>query len=531
MKETKEDLIAFDTDGSLMKDTFDKRNNLGTQKTHVNDNKNGQNIPWNILIVDDEVDVHRITKMLLENFVFQDRPLNIISAHNETEAMKALSEHDDIALVLLDVVMDTEDSGLRLVKYIREIILNTSVRIIIRTGQPGQAPDRQVIVEYDINDYKLKTELTVNNLYVTIVAALRSYKDIKELKKNKLTLEKVIESSQFLFRERKMNAFSNQFPSHMKDIIDVLSGFIATNDGEHENYMMKAGFGKYQKNEGRCLQDVTSIHIKELVHKAEATNRILHQLNECIYCFYGQNEVKHVIYFEFNQVFNSWEKNICNLYVSMVGIWINNRYLSREVESALEEILFTLGEVAEARSQELGNHVKRVSKYVKLLALKCGLHEEEAELISMASPVHDIGKLAIPDQILNKPGKLSKEEFEVIKGHSSAGFEMLKNSKRPILKTASMIAIQHHEKWNGTGYPLGLKGEEIHIYGRIVAIADVFDALSSERVYKDSWSFDRILDYIIDKRGEFFDPRITDIFITHYQEFIEIHDKYLDNMG
>jgi response regulator RpfG family c-di-GMP phosphodiesterase len=187
-----------------------------------------------------------------------------------------------------------------------------------------------------------------------------------------------------------------------------------------------------------------------------------------------------------------------------------------------------MGEIGESRSKETGNHVKRVAEYSYILALALGLPRTEAEVLRMASPMHDIGKVAIPDSVLKKPGKLTDEEFDTMKTHTAIGYSLLKNSKRRILKTAAIVAEQHHEKWNGKGYPQGLKGEEIHIYGRITAIADVFDALASDRVYKKAWELDRILDLLKEERGEHFDPKIVDVFFEQLPAILKVRDEFAD---
>ena len=170
------------------------------------------------------------------------------------------------------------------------------------------------------------------------------------------------------------------------------------------------------------------------------------------------------------------------LAASYSGQALESAMLYKEIEETQKEIIFTMAEVGESRSKETGNHVKRVAEYSKLLALMWGINPEEAELLKMASPMHDIGKIGIPDAILLKPGRLDEQEFEVMKTHATLGWQMLKNSSRPILKAASTVAYEHHEKYNGKGYPNGIVGESIHIYGRITAVADVFDALGSDRV-------------------------------------------------
>jgi response regulator RpfG family c-di-GMP phosphodiesterase len=184
--------------------------------------------------------------------------------------------------------------------------------------------------------------------------------------------------------------------------------------------------------------------------------------------------------------------------------------------------------IGETRSQETGLHVKRVSEYSYLLAKLIGLSEEEATLLKEASPMHDIGKVGIPDHILNKPGKLTPEEFDIMKTHAELGYEMLKYSEREILKASAVVAYTHHEKWDGSGYPKRLRGEEIPIYGRITAIADVFDALGHDRVYKKAWPLENILALFKEERGKHFDPNMIDLLFDHLDQFLSIRDRMQD---
>jgi len=200
--------------------------------------------------------------------------------------------------------------------------------------------------------------------------------------------------------------------------------------------------------------------------------------------------------------------------------------LHNELEETQRELIYRMGEIGETRSLETGNHVKRVAEYSKLLGEKYGLKTDEVNILFTASPMHDIGKVGIPDSILNKPGKHTPEEWEIMKTHSEIGFNILKSSSRPILKAASIISYTHHEKWDGSGYPKSLKGEDIHIFGRITAIADVFDALGSDRVYKKAWELDRILDLFKEQREKHFDPLLVDLFMKNLDEFLAIRDKY-----
>ncbi len=201
--------------------------------------------------------------------------------------------------------------------------------------------------------------------------------------------------------------------------------------------------------------------------------------------------------------------------------------LNREIHDTQRELIYTLGEVTENRSNETGNHVKRVAEYAAILAKYSG-YEKDVEVIKIASTMHDIGKIAIEDSILKKPGKLTTEEFTRMKEHSIIGYHMFKNSKRPILQAAAIIAKDHHEKWDGSGYPDGLKAEDIHPYGRMVAIADVFDALGSDRVYKKAWDLEKIFALLKEERGKHFDPQFIDVFFEHLDKFLAIREQYTD---
>jgi len=175
--------------------------------------------------------------------------------------------------------------------------------------------------------------------------------------------------------------------------------------------------------------------------------------------------------------------------------------------------------------RDLSGHLKRVAAYAKLLALKAGLSEQESNFVKQIAPMHDIGKWAIPEAILQKPSTLTPEEWEIMKTHTQAGYEMLKDSKLDVLQMGALVAVQHQEKFDGTGYPKGLKGEEIHIYSRITTVADVFDALGSQRSYKQAWAVADIVQYFAEGRGTHFDPRLVDLLLENLEEFLAVRNE------
>ncbi|GAB6140736.1 two-component system response regulator [Methylosoma difficile] len=197
--------------------------------------------------------------------------------------------------------------------------------------------------------------------------------------------------------------------------------------------------------------------------------------------------------------------------------------LLSELEENQKDMIFMLTELMESTSDETGKHIKRLSEIAALLAkYHPSLNDEDVEILYHAAPMHDIGKMMVAPELLNKPGRYTDEEFEAMKSHANHGYELLKNSERKLIKAAAIIAHEHHEKWNGQGYPRGLIGTQIHIYGRIVALADVFDALAHSRRYKDAWQIDDVVNYIKGLSGIQFDPELVAIFLEHLDEFIAI---------
>lgn len=486
---------------------------------------------WNILIVDDDPQVHTITQLVLSDFSFHNKKINFLSAYSGEEAKEVMKEHQDIALIFLDVVMETDDAGLKIARYIREEIKNHFVRIVLRTGQPGQAPEKEVIHDYDINDYKEKTELTSNKLYTTTIAALRSYNDLMKIENNKRGLEKIIQSANHINQFKSMNQFISGVLIQLTTILEVsdnvlycqLPGFAAKKIGNGFKIIAALGeFEPYLNYELEKLQSTPKKNILNTAHEAIQNKSNIYNEDHIFIYFKTESDFEHLLFLEISEPLEEFATELIEMFITNVAIAYDNLYLKKESEETQREIIFGLGEITEARSKEVGQHVKRMSNYCKILAELSGLSETECDEIFIASSMHDIGKIAIPDSILNKPGKLTADEFEVIKSHTTIGYDMLKKSSRPVMKSAATIALQHHEKFDGTGYPYGLKGNDIHLLGRITAVADVFDALATERVYKKAWAIDDILKYMKEHSGTHFDPNIIDLMFNHIDRFLDI---------
>ena len=207
---------------------------------------------------------------------------------------------------------------------------------------------------------------------------------------------------------------------------------------------------------------------------------------------------------------------------------VESAMLNMELEATQREIIHILGEVSEYRSQETGDHIQRVAEISYMLAKFLGLPETEVERIRLAAPMHDLGKVGIPDAILNKPGRFTDDEYAIMKTHSEIGYNMLHNSKRKLLRFAADIARSHHERWDGRGYPKGLAAEEIPLAGRICAVADVLDALSSPRCYKQPWPEEKVKEEFVKQRGAQFQPELVDVLMEHWDEIYSLYRRNPD---
>lgn len=488
---------------------------------------------WKVLIVDDEEEVHAVTKLVLDGFSFEGKPLLFLSAYSAEEAKRLLQQHSDIALILLDVVMEGADAGLQLVHYIREEMHNQLVRIVLRTGQPGEAPEARVILEYDINDYKEKTELTAQKLLTTLIASLRSYRDLQTIETG---LEKIVQASPEIFRMQSMQNFAAGVLTQLIAMLKLnrnslylkTSSFAATRQKNGE-FNILAATGEF---ETLMWKDALAVpkEVQERLLPAIAARRSLFLDDYFVLFWQSADEYAYMIYMEGTKRLTELDRRLLDVFCLNVSSAFENLNLQMEMDETQREMFFRLAEVAETRSRETGNHVRRVGEYARLLGSLCGLSDKEVDMLHMAAPMHDIGKLGIPDAILNKPGKLTESEFAVMKGHARIGYDMLKGSEMEMVKAAAIIALQHHEKFDGSGYPNGLVGEDIHIYARITAIADVFDALGCSRVYKEAWPLEKIIAYFEEAKGQHFDPSLVELFFAHWEEVQAIRERFADSV-
>ncbi len=490
---------------------------------------------WKLIIVDDEPDIHTATRLVLDDFDFEGAGLEFISAYTAQEAIDLIKIHEDAAVMLLDVVMESDHAGLELVKLIREDLNNSMLRIILRTGQPGQAPERNVIVDYDINDYKQKTDLTAQKLFTTVYTAIRSYRDMQAIEKNREGLRHIVEASGGLFKEPSIKQLAQGGLTQIAALFKHKNSMYVRNEGctlaqdSAGEYELIAGTGKFgQEGQGQKKIQLTP-ELKERFEQVVEEKRSLHFEDSYVGYFPTQQNRHHLFYLEGCDKDMSHEyQQLLEIFSRNVGIAFDNRYLNQEIKETQQEIILLLGELVENRSKETAYHVIRVAEYIGIIGRAAGYDAREVEQIKCAAPMHDVGKIAIPDAILLKPGRLTPEEFGIMKSHTSIGHKILSTSKRRLLTMAATIAHTHHERWDGTGYPQGLKGVQIPLAGRLTCLADILDALASHRVYKPAWPMDKVFDYLIASRGKIFDPHLVEAAFKVRNQILEVREKYAD---
>lgn len=489
---------------------------------------------WKVAIIDDEKQIHAVTKLVLGNTRIDEAPLEFLSAHSAAEGLRLFRDHPDIALAFIDVIMESDHAGLELIHHIRNDLQNHSTRIVLRTGQPGSAPEDTIIRTYDINDYKSKTELTDTKLKTCAYSCIRSYRDIITIENSKRGMRKVIDASDSVLLSRTLPQFGSAVLEHMVQLLGIET---------KDMYLVSRRQDLFGDTELTLLAATGSA--VELHHEwtpailpDEVRERILQTLDQKISYhsdgifigYYNTDpRTESVLYTQYRLPHSRLQHDILRLFAANITLIFQNLSARETIEETQKELLLVMGDAIEQRSKETGAHVRRVALMSELLALKIGQSAEYAEVLRHASPLHDLGKIGIPESILHKPGQLEPEEWEIMKTHASIGYDLLKNSNRVIAKMGARIARSHHEHWDGSGYPLGLAGEEIPLEGRIVAVIDVIDALGSQRSYKLPWKESDICLYINERRGRQFDPRLVDAALELMDAFHKIRQQLPDH--
>ena len=489
--------------------------------------------PWYVAIIDDEEQVHQITTMVLKTFKFDGRPLEFLHAYSAAEGYELFKKHSEkISVCLLDVVMETDQAGLDLTRQIRQDLNNSMTRIVLRTGQPGQAPEEHVISEYDINDYKEKTELTSMKLRTLMYSCLRAYRDIISLEHTKMGLEEVIDASTKVFSHHYIDQFARGILHQITSILNfqenamygVFEGVTAHEEGDNVIRII-SGIGQFETHIGDNLCTMVSDDVlQEVYHK---TDEFFTYNKDEIYvaCYHSDHQPKTVLYLSGLKQQDELHKRLLDIFSRNVLIAFENLYLkvqSDEIQSNIGDIV---GAQLECCSGSTGVYRKQVSEIAYRLAGYYGLSFKEIELIRQTAHLIDIGKLGLERELMSYPGEYDDNQKQAVQEHIQFSLELMKLSDQDAINVVRNMILEHHERWDGSGYPEAKKGNEISLEGRIAAIADVFDALSSPRSYRQAWPMDKVFSYMFENAGSLFDPDIIVLLSEHKEEIAALYDS------
>lgn len=488
--------------------------------------------PWRILIVDDDEDIIASTRLALKGFQVENRSLELTSASSAEKGLEILRQDPHFALAILDVVMESESSGLDMARAIREELNNHLVRLVIRTGQPGTTTELEIVERYDINDYREKTELNSVKIKTLVYTALRSYRDLCRVEESRRGIRNVLDAASGVTAMASLQEFPERVREHLGMILRRPPSAVAIvsspGQGDHQerNFLARVT-GVQSLNAYEQLEDLPQ-DFRAPIQACLAQKADLHQEKVHVSFLESERGSSNLICALFNEALNDVERDLVNLFCANVNLTFETLMHSEDMQEAQRKLVYLLGDAVESRSKETGAHVRRVSLVCEGLARAVGLDEATVERIKFAAPLHDVGKIAIPDEILHKPGRLSGQEWEVMKSHAAIGESILRQHPQALFQEAAIIAGGHHERWDGLGYPRGLAGESIPLSARIVALADVFDALGSRRSYKAPWAIPELKAYLLEQRGRIFDPKLLDLLLEDFDQYLAIRVAYPD---
>ncbi len=490
------------------------------------------NCPWKILITDDEVDVHSVTRLALRTMQFHGRNLELLSAYSAAEAFETLKNNPDIAVLLLDVVMETDDAGLKLVHRIRQELGNSLVRIVLRTGQPGQAPEQEVIINYDINDYKAKTELTTQKLFTTVISSLRAFESLYALENHRIGMHKIIRASADLYKIQSLREFSSGLLRQINALLNIgLEGSLCvlhqSNYAPPKDFKIIAATGSFE-----TLADTDFLPVDHtdlpLIHRAlHDKTHIYENMGDALYI--SVRDLKEfVIYLTPVLPLNHVERSLLEVFCDRISLAFDNLWLNDQLKESQMSAVTLLSGLADNPKDPHFRPLMILRSKIEGFAHQ--LHDQGhypdsidyrfAQQIGMAYLLHDLGKLSMNMKLFEQTTPLTDEERSAMQQHTEVGLTLLEKAattgdNTDFLHLAAEIAYGHHERFDGTGYPQGLKGEEIPLSARISALFDVYEALIHQKSYKKAWLPEEAKDYIRSQSGKQFDPVLAELFLQY----------------
>jgi response regulator RpfG family c-di-GMP phosphodiesterase len=487
--------------------------------------------PWKVMVVDDDVGVHEATRMALQKIRFRGRGIEFIDAYSGAEACRMLGEHDDVAVVFLDVVMETDDAGLRAARQIRDDG-HALVRIILRTGHPGYAPEQQVVVDYDIHDYKEKTSLDYNKLFTCLISALRAYADLQRIEQHRRGLLSVLEAVSW-FDFRALQRYLSRMLAELSGIAGVEVDDLVLAMRSRKRFEAAAAGGG----------DLPFVRLVDCIAGQQLSadeNRFIADSFDAGECRCGTTgSTFHVSAFGIELVIFSRDPGalpradavMLELFLNKVAQALDNHGTFSTILSERDSLMRAFVMLGERWGGHDTREVARIQNLTRLTAERLQVRMDFPEeiddwfvySIATASSLHDLGLTEVPHRLFESPTALTAEERSIVREHVNAGVRMLHERLAGLIDSrlytmAEAVVRQHHERHDGSGYPEGIGGDRIAVAARIVSVVDTYVAMTSDRAYRRAHSQFETLQYIRQGRGSLFDPRVADAFLEALDE-------------
>lgn len=489
--------------------------------------------PWKIVIADDDRDIHLTTRMVLNDFEFQGRGLEFLHAYDGDTACELIKANPDTAVLLLDVVMESTDAGLAAVRRIRDEFGNRMLRIILRTGQPGHAPEREVVLKYHINDYKSKLELTADKLYTSLVSALRSFEDLQAIESHRVGLAKVLDAASSMdFRSQ--NLFVSGLLTQLGTLLGVgrqdLLLLIRRRHEDGRDVVMAAVSGRDPVIGAKIedLLDAEALHYLARVFSSGAPHV---GEKHSIFLVPLPDLMDVAVYIGGTRKIDESELALMNVFCRKIVLayqnfeFVEHSRLDQYAEIAL--LATITGRAPFLTIPYIANYGRLSRDIAQHMIEKGGLRTSYSrfpELIERAAMFADIGNDGLPAGVLEKPAELAPSERATVRTHPERGHRLLQELHSTlavgrVIGLAREVALTHHERFDGTGYPFGLKGRNIPIAGRIVAVANSYTAMTSNRPWRVAFTHEQALAAMRAESGAAFDPDVIDALVAVIDAF------------
>lgn len=499
---------------------------------------------WKLLVVDTDPQVHENVRQALADYRFDNGRVEILSAGSAGDARALLGEHADIAVVLLEAVLETDTAGLELIPYIRQELANPYTRVIVCTAHPDRVPEDKVVEAYDVNDYRTRAHFTADRLRTSLTMAVRTYASLLALATSRKELARVAVATAGLLDIRTPDRLFEKLLPRLISLLGIGADAMVCTQGDilpHSSKIwIRAGIGRFAHLHGVDLATLDEPKVVAALDRLGERSETVLEPDYCVLRLRAHGGILCLVYAEGRHSCSSHEWQLLDLFRNKASIAFENTLLLEEVSGSQKAAVLALASLAEFKDNAAPGHLQRTGRLVGEMARELrrqghfsdDLDDDLVEKLGLASILHDVGMISISDETLNIPGELVEEDREQIHRHTDIGHRILTDASQPLrgrslMSIAAEIALSHHERYDGTGYRRGLAGNAIPIGARITAVADVFDALVTERPYRRAWPLEEAVSWIQEQAGKGFDPLVVEAFVTVIRRIQEQEPEWL----